>query len=119
LIEVERVDFVSIPTRDIERAKRFYGGTLGLPSHSWSPGDFETSNVTLELWEPEAQGEPFEPNRNGIALRVSDVERAVEDLRAAGAEIIGVRDSGVCHMGFVEDPDGNVLILHRRYAPFE
>jgi hypothetical protein len=23
----------------------------------------------------------------------------------------------VCHMGFVKDPDGNVLILHRRYAP--
>jgi catechol 2,3-dioxygenase-like lactoylglutathione lyase family enzyme len=119
LIEVERVDFVSIPTRDIERAKKFYGKTLGLPSHSWSPDDFETSNVTLELWEPEAQGEPFEPNRNGIALRVADVEAAVEKLGAGGAEVIGVRDSGVCQMGFVKDPDGNVLILHRRYAPFE
>jgi catechol 2,3-dioxygenase-like lactoylglutathione lyase family enzyme len=119
LIEVERVDFISIPTRDIERAKSFYGETLGLPSHSWSPEDFETSNVTLELWEPEAQGEPFQPNRNGIALRVADVEAAVRKLGAGGAEVIGVRDSGVCHMGFVKDPDGNVLILHRRYAPFE
>lgn len=119
MIEVERVDFVSIPTRDIKRAKRFYGETLGLPSHSWSPDDFETSNVTLELWEPEAQGEPFEPNRNGIALRVPDVEAAVEKLVAEGAEVMGIRDSGVCHMGFVKDPDGNVLILHRRYAPFE
>ena len=119
MIEVERVDFVSIPTRDIEKAKKFYGETLGLPSHSWSPDDFETSNVTLELWEPEAQGEPFEPNRNGIALRVGDVEAAVQKLGAGGAEVIGIRDSGVCHMGFVKDPDGNVLILHRRYAPFE
>jgi catechol 2,3-dioxygenase-like lactoylglutathione lyase family enzyme len=119
VVEVERVDFVSIPTRDLERAKRFYGETLGLPSHSYSPDDFETSNVTLEIWEPEAQGEPFEPNRNGIALRVPDVEAAVEELRRAGAEVIGVEDSGVCHMGFVKDPDGNVLILHKRYAPFE
>jgi catechol 2,3-dioxygenase-like lactoylglutathione lyase family enzyme len=119
LIEVERVDFVSIPTRDIERAKRFYGETLGLPSNSWSPHDFETSNVSLELWEPEAQGEPFEPNRNGIALRVADVGAAVEKLDGGGAEVIGIRDSGVCHMGFVKDPDGNVLILHRRYAPLE
>ncbi|MGH3051717.1 MAG: VOC family protein [Gaiellaceae bacterium] len=111
MIEVERVDFISIPTRDIERAKSFYGETLGLPS--------ETSNVTLELWEPEAQGEPFQPNRNGIALRVADVEAAVRKLGAGGAEVIGIRDSGVCHMGFVKDPDGNVLILHRRYAPFE
>ncbi|HET7855485.1 MAG TPA: hypothetical protein VFL41_03415 [Gaiellaceae bacterium] len=53
-MQVERVDFVSLPTRDLERAKRFYGETLGLPSHDWSPNDFETSNVTLELWEPEA-----------------------------------------------------------------
>jgi catechol 2,3-dioxygenase-like lactoylglutathione lyase family enzyme len=118
LIEVERVDFVSIPTQDLERAKKFYGETLGLPSHAYSPSDFETTNVTLELWEPEAQGEPFEPNQNGIALRVPDVEAAVKELGAAGAEVMGVEDSGVCHMGFVRDPDGNVLILHRRYAPF-
>ena len=117
-MQVERVDFISIPTQDIERAKKFYGEALGLPSNPWSPGDFETSNVTLELWEPDAQGEPFEPNRNGIALRVLDVGVAVEELRGAGAEVIGVRDSGVCHMGFVKDPDGNVLILHRRYASF-
>lgn len=118
-MQIERVDFVSLPTRDLERAKRFYGETLGLPSHAWSPYDFETSNVTLELWEPEAQGEAFEPNANGVALRVPDVEAAVEELRRAGAEVMGVRDSGVCQMGFVKDPDGNVLILHRRYAPFE
>jgi predicted enzyme related to lactoylglutathione lyase len=118
-VKIERVDFVSIPTRDLARAKRFYGETLSLPSHSYSPDDFETANVTLELWEPEAQNEPFVPNENGIALRVADVEAAVEELRMAGAEVMGIRDSGVCHMGFVKDPDGNVLILHRRYAPFE
>jgi hypothetical protein len=48
---------------------------------------------------------------------VPDVAAAVDEVRAAGAEVIGVEDTGVCHMGFVKDPDGNVLILHRRYAP--
>jgi hypothetical protein len=47
------------------------------------------------------------------------VSAAVEQARAAGAEVIGVEDTGVCQMGFVKDPDGNVLILHRRYAPRE
>ena len=41
----------------------------------------------------------------------------MEEVRAAGVEVIGIEDTGVCHMGFVKDPDGNVLILHRRYAP--
>jgi hypothetical protein len=32
-------------------------------------------------------------------------------------EFIGdTYDSKVCHMGFFKDPDGNVVILHRRYA---
>jgi hypothetical protein len=26
-------------------------------------------------------------------------------------------DSGVCHMAFFKDPDGNELLLHHRYAP--
>ena len=36
---------------------------------------------------------------------------------AAGGEVVGIEDTGVCHMGYVKDPDGNVVILHRRYAP--
>jgi hypothetical protein len=59
------------------------------------------------------------PNQNGIAVRVADVEAAVEEVRASGTDVIGIEDSGVCHMGFVKDPDGNVVILHRRYAPRE
>ena len=27
-------------------------------------------------------------------------------------------DSGVCHMAFFRDPDGNMLMLHHRYAPY-
>ena len=65
----------------------------------------------------EEQGEPFVPNANGIALHVADVHAAVEEVKQSGAEVMGVEDSGVCHMGFVKDPDGNVLILHRRYSP--
>jgi len=28
-------------------------------------------------------------------------------------------DTGVCHMAFFKDPDGNALMLHYRYAPRE
>jgi catechol 2,3-dioxygenase-like lactoylglutathione lyase family enzyme len=95
----------------------FYRDVLGLSASESTAGEVETPNVTLSFWNPEQDGEEFVPNTGGIAFRVSDVAVAVEELRAAGAEIIAVEDTGVCHMGFVRDPDGNTLILHRRYAP--
>lgn len=116
-MRVEQVDFVSVPTRDSARAVAWYREVLGLPESEYGEGEIETPNVTLSFWLPEEQGEPFVPNENGIALRVADVAAAVEEAREAGAEVLGVEDSGVCHMGFVKDPDGNVLILHRRYEP--
>jgi predicted enzyme related to lactoylglutathione lyase len=116
-MKVEQVDFVSVPTRDVTRALRFYRDVIGLPESEYAECEVETPNVTLGFWKPEEQDEPFVPNENGIALRVADVESAVEEVRAAGGVVLGVEDSGVCHMGFVKDLDGNVLILHRRYAP--
>jgi catechol 2,3-dioxygenase-like lactoylglutathione lyase family enzyme len=118
-MRVEQVDFVSVPTRDMTRALSFYRDVLGLPESAYSEGELEAPNVTLSFWVPEADGDEFQANTAGIALRVADVETAVEEFRAAGGEVIGIEDSGVCHMGFVKDPDGNVLILHRRYAPKE
>ena len=116
-MQVEQVDFVSVPTRDIARAVEWYRDVLGLEVSPHTEGEVETPNVTLSFWSPEEQGERFVPNENGIALRVADVAAAVEEARAHGAEVMGIQDSGVCHMGFVKDPDGNVVILHRRYKP--
>ena len=116
-MQVEQVDFVSVPTRDYERAVAWYRDVFGLPESEFSDAEVETPNLTMSFWKPEENGEPFVPNENGIALRVADVHAAVDEARAAGAEVLGIEDSGVCHMGFVKDPDGNVLILHRRYAP--
>jgi predicted enzyme related to lactoylglutathione lyase len=118
MIEVERVDFVSVPTRDIARARRFYGQLLGLAPSATSSDEFETSNVTLGLWQPEAEGVPFSANTAGIALAVADVDAARARLSEHGVEFLGETvDTGVCRMGFFYDPDGNVLILHHRYAP--
>jgi catechol 2,3-dioxygenase-like lactoylglutathione lyase family enzyme len=118
VIGVERVDFVSVPTRDIAQARRFYGEVLGLVRNVRSPDEFEAANVTFALWRPEADGLPFTPNTAGVALRLPDVAAARDRLESAGVRFLGdTVDTGVCHMGFFHDPDGNVLILHRRYAP--
>ena len=118
--DVERVDFVSIPTRDAAKARRFYAEVLGLPPSRATPDEFETPNLTLALWQPESEGVPFAPNTAGLALRVPDVHAARAELEGQGVEFLGETvDTGVCLMAFFQDPDGNVLILHRRYAPLD
>lgn len=123
---VTGVDFVSIPTRDLEAAMEFYGNVLGLPRSSlWQrPGhpavgaEFETGTVTLALLACEHLGIPFTPNAAPVALRVDDVEAAREELGARGVTFQGETiDSGVCHQALFEDPDGNSLEIHHRYAP--
>ncbi|CAN5164079.1 hypothetical protein BH18ACT12_BH18ACT12_10010 [soil metagenome] len=116
-MQIEQVDFVSVPTRDTARSVAWYRDVLGLRASEYTEGEVEAPNVTFSFWVPEEDGIPFAPNESGVALRVSDVHAAVEEVKATGAEVIGIDDSGVCHMGFVKDPDGNVLILHNRYAP--
>ncbi len=117
-MHVERVDFVDVPSRDLERSIAFYRDVLKLPQHPREPTEFEAGNVTLAIWRPEDQGVDFpESAAHGIALRVANVAAARAELEARGVEFVGERDSGVCNMAFFNDPDGNPLILHRRYAP--
>src|SRR3954469_15180491 len=117
------VDFVSIPTQDLERAAEFYGGTLGLHLSVYMPernfAEFETGDVTLSVVNPEKMGiGDFKPNANHLALQVDDVAAARAQLEGRGVTFMGeVFDTGVCHMAFFTDPDGNALMLHHRYAP--
>ena len=122
MIGAERVDFVSIPVTDKERAMQFYGETLGLerdPKSSSDWPEYTLGNVTLALEFPERIGRPLETTPFGaIAIRVPDVGTARATLEQHGVEFEGETfDSGVCHMAFFRDPDGNGLMLHRRYAP--
>jgi predicted enzyme related to lactoylglutathione lyase len=120
---VTGVDFVSVPTRDLERAVAFYGETLGLPRSVYRPdrnfAEFETGTVTLTVMDPERMGVGrFQPNANHVALHVDDVEASRAALAARGVEFSGdIFDTGVCHMALFADPDGNALMLHHRYAP--
>ena len=120
---VVRTDFVGIYTQDLERSIKFYGETLGLQrnekAHAEWP-EFETGNVTILLTSPEKTGVTFSPNVGAVALRVPDVAEAMKKLEAEGVkfDFEEVYDSGVCHMAFFKDPDGNALMLHHRQAPY-
>jgi catechol 2,3-dioxygenase-like lactoylglutathione lyase family enzyme len=119
-MQVEQVDFVSVLTEDIARARRFYGETLGLPLETEGENDLEFTlgQVTLDVFNPTSVGQAFAPSPAGIAIRVDDVAAARAELEGKGVQFDGaIVDTGVCHFTFFRDPDGNKLMLHRRYAP--
>jgi catechol 2,3-dioxygenase-like lactoylglutathione lyase family enzyme len=124
-MQVERVDFISVPVTDLERSRRFYGDTLGLDEIEHPEGSFPEyqlgENVSLYLLRMESIGRSFEgPHTASVALRVSDVAATQRELEAKGVVFdFGAEpfDTGVCHMALFKDPDGNQLMLHRRYAP--
>ena len=120
---VERTDFVNVPVTDRARGVAFYAETLGLERNPLSSDEwpeFQVGATTLLLTTPEQTGAPFKAGGYAVALRVGDVPGEMDRLRERGVEFQfpEAYDSSVCHMAFLRDPDGNALILHRRYAPY-
>jgi catechol 2,3-dioxygenase-like lactoylglutathione lyase family enzyme len=118
---ITKLDFVAIPSRDSERARRFYGETLGLRPDANGRFEFWAGETCLGIWEPERLGMKFASQKNGhLALHVDDVAVARAELEGKGVGFVGETvDTGVCHMAFFTDPDGNDLMLHHRYAAYE
>ena len=117
-------DFITVATKDFDVASEFYGGVLGLPlSKRWGQmpaGEFETGNLTIAVMQSDAFGIEFRPNNNPIELHVEDFDAAHAELESRGIEFKGeTLDSGVCYQAFFEDPDGNALAIHHRYAPHQ
>jgi catechol 2,3-dioxygenase-like lactoylglutathione lyase family enzyme len=118
------VDFICVPTKDFDAAVEFYGNLLGLPeSKRWGnmpAAEFETGTLTIAVMQSDAFGIEFKPHSHPIALHVDDVHAARADLEQKGVDFeADTMDSGVCHMAYFRDPDGNALMFHHRYAPPE
>jgi predicted enzyme related to lactoylglutathione lyase len=121
-MRITGVDFITVPTRDFDRAADFYGGVLGLEcSTRWGQmpaAEFETGTLTIAVMQSDAFGLDFRPHTHPIALHVENVQAARAELEARGVSFpADTIDSGVCHMAHFADPDGNALMLHHRYAP--
>ena len=121
-VSVGGVDFLTVFVKDYPAAQRFYTEVLGLQQSAdyerIPAGEYETGNLTLQVMDAAAIGREFSPRPHPLALHVDDVEAARAELEAKGVAFHGETiDSGVCHMAIFEDPDGNVLMFHNRYAP--
>jgi catechol 2,3-dioxygenase-like lactoylglutathione lyase family enzyme len=118
---ITSLDFVGIPSQDAERSRAFYVETLGLRPDESARFEFWVGETCCGIWEPERFGMGFAPQKNAhLALHVEDIAAARTELERKGIEFSGdTFDTGVCHMAFFTDPDGNDLMLHHRYAPRE
>jgi catechol 2,3-dioxygenase-like lactoylglutathione lyase family enzyme len=117
-MQVEHVDFVSFLTQDIARAKEFYSEVLELELETEGDSDmeFRVGQVTLDVFDPSSIGQPFAPSPAGLALRVADVDAARGELEAKGVVFDGETiETSVCRQAWFKDPDGNALMLHRRF----
>lgn len=112
------LDFIAIPSRDAERSRSFYIESLGLRPDEHARFEAWVGDICLGIWEPERMGREFAPQKNAhLALHVDDVAATREALEAKGVVFVGeTMDTGVCQMALFTDPDGNDLMLHRRYA---
>jgi catechol 2,3-dioxygenase-like lactoylglutathione lyase family enzyme len=115
---IGKLDFVGIPSTDAERSRAFYVETLGLKPDEKARFECWAGDTCFAIWEPGRMGMEFAPQKNAHpALHVDDVAAARSELEGRGVEFSGdTFDSGVCHMAFFTDPDGNDLMLHHRYA---
>lgn len=118
---IERVDFIGIPSRDAERSRAFYVEKLALRPDDKARFEFWAGETCFGIWEPERMGMEFTPQKNAHpAFHVDDVAKRRAELEAKGVEFQNETfDTGVCHMAFFADPDGNALMLHHRYKPRE
>jgi catechol 2,3-dioxygenase-like lactoylglutathione lyase family enzyme len=117
---VTAVDFVYVFTKSFPAVVVFYETVLGLPcttKYERAPGaEFEAGNLTFVVIDCEAHDIDFHPNTHPVAFHVEDFDSACRQLEARGVSFKHTLDSGVCHMAFFEDPDGNALMLHHRYS---
>jgi catechol 2,3-dioxygenase-like lactoylglutathione lyase family enzyme len=115
------IAFALYPVSDIERARKFYEGALGLKvglQKEFTPGkwwiEYELGNTSLGITNFDA---PSGQKGPGIAIEVANFEAALAALKAAGIAITwGPHEAPTCHTFGVKDPDGNELYIHQRKA---
>jgi predicted enzyme related to lactoylglutathione lyase len=116
-MKIKTIGFVGIPVTDLEKAREFYEGVLGLKVSDemmggkwieYSLGDNTLAIVNVgEQWMPSDQG-------TGAALEVENFEEAIKQLKDRRIPFAAEPfETPCCHMAVVQDPDGNKLIIHK------
>ncbi len=122
-MKITDIAFTGYSVTDMKRAKGFYEGVLGLKKsrgfgqhegeEQWAEYDIGTGCLALisgggKDWPPHAAG-------TAAAFEVDDFDGFVKKVREQGVKFIWEpRESPMCSMVVLADPDGNWVVLHKR-----
>jgi len=113
--------YASHQVSDLDRAREFYEGLLGLKSTGSYAGTWEEYDVgggTFAVWKSSKMTPAYFKElkvTGSIAFEVSDIEKLTQKLQKAGVKILQepVNHEGHCKTVYLEDPDGNIVTLHQ------
>ena len=114
-MKIKAIAFVGIPVTDMQRAREFYEGVLGLEPDPEMTGEMWTEySIGEETLAIACIGEQWKPSDQGTsaALEVESLEDAIARLEERKIAFEKV-DSPVCRMAVLQDPDGNKLVIHK------
>lgn len=119
-MKIKQIGFVAIPVADMERARKFYEGLLGLKeTRNFMDGkwvEYDVGQGTLAL-VPSSDEWKASEHGIGVALEMENFEEAIAELQAAGVKFFWEPfESPVCHMALIQDPDGNKIGIHKLKA---
>ena len=122
-MKITEIAFTGYSVTDMKRAKGFYEGVLGLKKsrgfgqhegeEQWVEYDIGAGCLALisgggQDWPPHSAG-------TAAAFEVDDFDGFVARMRDNGIKIIWEpRETPICRMVVVADPDGNWVVIHQR-----
>lgn len=113
--------YVSHQVADLDRAREFYQGLLGLKSTGSYAGtweEYDVDGVAFAVWKASGMTPPYFKKlkvTGSLAFEVEDIEAFSKKLKEAGVEFLQdpVDNEGHCKTAYLTDPDGNIITLHQ------
>jgi catechol 2,3-dioxygenase-like lactoylglutathione lyase family enzyme len=114
-----------IPTKDLEKTRRFYEDVLGFSVNREDPGgvEYQSGGTSFFLYPTQFAGTA---QHTLIGWNVDDIESVVDDLASKGVSFeqydmgeLKTDAKGIAEMGkergaWFKDPEGNILSLFQR-----
>ena len=121
-LQIAQIDHVSVLITDLERARRFYGGLLGLKEIA-KPQTFDFVVIWYELGNQQLhllqKPNPDTRSPRHFALRVKNVQAAREYCRSKAILIEETTLIPACDRFFIYDPDGNRIEIIQWLEPYD